>query len=314
MKAPRLLRRIGSLLAVAGLAFLIVFAVRHAADLPPLRWTVRTVAASLAALGLYSLTLLSSAVAWHLLLLSLGERSRLPLALPVFLVSQAAKYLPGNVGQYVGRVVLGQGAGLTAGGIVLSLVLEAAGAVLAGTAVAAAAFPSAEAPAPWRFAAAGLGAGAAVGGAALAAGSRRFRSRFRLPALPDAPGRRAGAWIAGTGLYGLNFVLFAAAAALLARGPLASSAAPLPQLAAVFAAAWIAGFVTPGAPAGLGVREAVLVGGLQPLCGPGVALGLPLVFRLLTTLGDGLGFAAGMLLRRRQAAEVQDAPRDSIEP
>ena len=302
MKAPQALRRLGTLLALAGLAFLIVFAVRHAADLPPLDWSPRAVSAALAALGLYSLTLLSSAVAWHMLLLSLGERSRLSLALPVFLVAQAAKYLPGNVGQYVGRVGLGQGIGLTTGGIVLSLVLEAAGAILAGTAVAAAALTGADAPAPWRVAAVALAAGAAVAGTALAAGSPRFRSRFRLPALPDVPGRRrAAAWIAGTGLYGLNFLLFAAAAALLARGPLASSIAPLPQLAAVFAAAWIAGFVTPGAPAGLGVREAVLVGGLQPLYGPGVALGLPLVFRLLTTLGDGLGLAAGKMLRWRLA-------------
>ncbi len=309
MKAPAALRLLGTLLALAGLVFLVVFAVRHAADLPSLDWSPRTVSASLAALGLYCLTLVSSAVAWHLLLLSLGERSRLPSALPVFLVAQAAKYLPGNVGQYVGRVGLGQGIGLTTGGIVLSLVLEAAGAILAGTAVAAAALSGPEATSPWRIAAAVLLAVAAVAGIALAAGSPRFRARFRLPVLPDATGRRASAWLAGTGLYGLNFLLFAAAAALLARGPLASSATPLPQLAAVFAAAWIAGFVTPGAPAGLGVREAVLVGGLQPLYGPGVALGLPLVFRLLTTLGDGLGFAAGMLLRRLQAPEVPDAPR-----
>jgi glycosyltransferase 2 family protein len=299
MKAPEALRRIGILLTVAGLAFLIVFAVRHAADLPPIRWNALTISAFLAALGLYVLTLLSSAVAWHLLLLSLGERSRLNAAVPVFLVSQAAKYLPGNVGQYVGRIGLGRSAGLTAGGLVLSLILEAAGAVLAGTALATAALPSAGVPAPWRFAATALGAGAVVALASLASG------RLGLP--PVAPGRRIAAWLAGTGLYGLNFVLFAMAAALLVRGPLASSAVPLAQLAAVFAAAWVAGFVTPGAPAGLGVREAVLVGGLQPLCGPGVALGLPIVFRLLTTLGDGLGFAAGMLLRPRRAPEVQDA-------
>lgn len=299
MKAPEALRRIGVLLAVAGLAFLIAFAVQHAADLPPVRWNARTVSAALAALGLYALTLLSAAVAWHLLLVSLGERSRLAVALPVFLVSQAAKYLPGNVGQYVGRVGLGRNAGLTTGGLVRSLILEAAGAVLAGTALAAAALPPAGAPAPWRFAAVALGAGAVVALASLASG------RLRLP--PVAPGRRIAAWLACTGLYGLNFVLFAAAAALLLRGPLAGSAVPLAQLAAVFAAAWVAGFVTPGAPAGLGVREAVLVGGLQPLCGPGLALGLPVAFRLLTTLGDGLGFAAGMLLRPQRAPEVQDA-------
>jgi len=51
----------------------------------------------------------------------------------------------------------------------------------------------------------------------------------------------------------------------------------------------------PGAPAGLGLREAVLMLGLSPVLGEPEALALALVYRLLTVAADavlaGIGFA-----------------------
>ena len=56
--------------------------------------------------------------------------------------------------------------------------------------------------------------------------------------------------------------------------------------------AWMLGFVTPGAPAGLGVREAVLLGLLGPVLGEPAALLLSLQLRLATLGGDLLLFVA----------------------
>ena len=53
-----------------------------------------------------------------------------------------------------------------------------------------------------------------------------------------------------------------------------------------FVVAWLAGFVTPGAPAGLGVRETVLVLGL-PQLGP-AALGVAIGHRVVTAIADAL--------------------------
>lgn len=300
-------RLLGAALLAASFAYLALFAVRHAAQLPAIPWTAETVAALAAALGLYESILLSSAAAWYLLLRSTGERPAFLPVLTIFLLSQAAKYLPGNVGHYVGRVALARERGLGTGSVLVTLAVETACSVLAATALAAAAFPAAfsgsalltGAPPAARLAAVALGLGVALALAAWLLGQPAFRAWVRLPARAGRARRPASTWLSCLALSGLNFLLFGACADVLARHLFAPAASSFAALAGLFAAAWVAGFVTPGAPAGLGVREAVLVGSLQPLYGPGVALGLPLFFRLVTTLGDGLAFGAGLLLRRR---------------
>lgn len=59
---------------------------------------------------------------------------------------------------------------------------------------------------------------------------------------------------------------------------------------AAFAASWIAGFATPGAPGGIGIRETALIALLTPLCGEATAVAAALELRLVTTLGDLLFF------------------------
>ena len=69
-------------------------------------------------------------------------------------------------------------------------------------------------------------------------------------------------------------------------------------MAGVYACAWIIGTVTPGAPGGLGVREAILVLLLAPYCGEGVAVAAALFLRIATTLADLLSFLIGLVWRR----------------
>lgn len=53
---------------------------------------------------------------------------------------------------------------------------------------------------------------------------------------------------------------------------------------------WLLGFITPGAPGGLGVREAVITAFLTSSLGAPKALVIALVFRLITIFGDFLFF------------------------
>lgn len=62
----------------------------------------------------------------------------------------------------------------------------------------------------------------------------------------------------------------------------------------VFAISWIAGFLTPGAPAGLGVREAIMVVSLAGLIGESKSLYVALAFRIITSMGDFLFFLSSL--------------------
>ena len=60
----------------------------------------------------------------------------------------------------------------------------------------------------------------------------------------------------------------------------------LARLVSVVSIAWLAGYITPGAPGGLGVREALLVLGLSPLIGEAEAMIAAFALRLVTIQGD----------------------------
>jgi hypothetical protein len=69
-------------------------------------------------------------------------------------------------------------------------------------------------------------------------------------------------------------------------------------LTGAYAIAWLTGYITPGAPAGLGVRDSILVAALGVLYGPGPALGMTIIMRVVTTIGDALGFLIGLALKK----------------
>jgi hypothetical protein len=65
-----------------------------------------------------------------------------------------------------------------------------------------------------------------------------------------------------------------------------------------YAAAWVVGFVVPGASAGIGVREAVMIFGLAGLVGTPESIIIALLMRVATVVGDVLFFASAQLTRK----------------
>jgi uncharacterized membrane protein YbhN (UPF0104 family) len=63
-----------------------------------------------------------------------------------------------------------------------------------------------------------------------------------------------------------------------------------------FATSWVAGFVVPGAPAGLGVREVVLAAWLSDRLPPATVVVVIVALRIATTVGDAVNFAWGSAL------------------
>jgi glycosyltransferase 2 family protein len=225
----------------------------------------------------------------------------------IHLLAQPAKYLPGKLGQPAGRAALARRYGITLSAVLPTLAFEAAaGLAAAALTILAALFlgalgaPPRGLPAPVALVAS---AAAALTAAALWLMRPAWLVRLlRLPPGSARAGRSTARSVRNLGgplvLYLSVFPLYAAAVAVLARTLFGYGETRFGTLTGTLAAAWLGGFVVPGAPAGLGVREAVLARILAPFQGAELALGLALAFRAVTTLSDGVAFAAGLLTLR----------------
>ena len=199
--------------------------------------------------------------------------------------TQVMKYLPGNVFHLAGRHGFAKRQGASHRALVLAALAEAGLLVFAAGIVAMLALPYlsgliALPPAIW------ITAGACMlTGLALVLAWQRDRVGGILRKLKSARQPLMGAGLAhlvffsASGLIG--YVLFALIAGDNASGYLAATMGAM-------ALAWLAGFLTPGAPAGLGVRESVLLIILAPAAGEASILALAALFRIVTVLGDGL--------------------------
>jgi len=77
------------------------------------------------------------------------------------------------------------------------------------------------------------------------------------------------------------------------------------ELTCLFSIAWLAGYLVPGAPGGLGVREGMMVFLLSPVLGVGASVGLGVTLRMTTTIGDAMAFLIGLWMSRRLLAQEQ---------
>lgn len=258
------------------------------------------------ALGMYVGGSLLLGFAWSLLVrAAAGNRPR---GAPLFvghLCAQLAKYLPGNVFHLAYRHLAArrEGVGHRALGAAFALesvLLIAAAAILAAGVVSD---PRLGALAPWTrnlvWVAPLLVLSAWL---AISLGGRRLglgdiSPRRTLPAL--------GAVLA------LDLAFFTIAGGALR---LLCDQAGLPFAAWVgwLALAWMVGYVTPGAPAGLGLREAVLGLGLAPVLGAAEALAIALLYRLVTVLADAVLAGIGFVLLRWSAPARALHPRDGV--
>ena len=108
-------------------------------------------------------------------------------------------------------------------------------------------------------------------------------------------------------IYMLAFFLMGLASDLLSRGLFGVTESYICLLTGAFAVAWIAGFITPGSPAGLGVRETILIGILSPVYGLGIAAGIAIALRAVTTLADGLTFVAAVIAKRSLLPDITES-------
>jgi hypothetical protein len=300
-----LMRAAGALLALVCVGYVACRAIASADALERDFLTPGFIAVIAAAAFIYALLGLLIGLAWYSLLAA-TRQAHLPMlqALTIFGRTQLLKYLPSNLLHYVGRHAAAYRLGVPHGALVWSSIAEAvlvtaAAAVVTGLfaqPLVMRALGELHSPIWLRVLLPTLAIAALIAATAylLAPGSKAKTKNLTSLA--------KGASIA-CGLYVLFFLANGALlAGQVAALPEEVSAPPL-MLAGVVSLAWFAGFIVPGAPAGIGIRDFVLTIGLEEAGLGSAALSIALAYRIVTLLGDLLlalaSFAVAMYWQTR---------------
>lgn len=229
----------------------------------------------------YGISNLLLANAWCLLLDFFKIQVGRKWAIKVYGQSQLARYVPGNIFQIAGRQALGMAAGIPAKPLAKSAVWE-----LGIIAVAGSVFSLLIIPLVWP----------------------EFLS------LISSILFLVISVLIFTALYIIFFpsvavtffihLIFLAVSGLIFIGTLSIVVTPLvplsvlPSLCGAYVVAWLAGFVTPGAPAGVGVREMVLLFLLGGQIGQSDLLMAVVLGRIVTVTGDLIYFLVASFLKQ----------------
>lgn len=269
------------------------------------------VMAILLAACLYASIIPVTGWAWRQLLAGQSERWTVRDLTIILGLTQLAKYVPGNMAQHAARATLALRAGMDARAYFSTLaqetLLAVAASLIVGLALLAwsghriAQFPPSASIALYS-------AAAVLGIIIVVLASTR---------LGPVELRRRGGWVrralalAG-GLPGPSITLFALAAyvsnyLIIGIGLWLISTCYGAQLSfalvtAAFSLAWVLGFLAPGAPAGLGAREGIMLLLLHGTASPDHLTIFVLLARVVTILGDMLCFSVASLLKARQTS------------
>jgi|WetSurMetagenome_2_1015567.scaffolds.fasta_scaffold00720_9 glycosyltransferase 2 family protein len=218
----------------------------------------------------YSGACVIQAFAWHNIL----EYLKLPVkpiwSIPTFGISQMAKYIPGNVFQFASRQAIGVSEGLPGIPLAKSIIWELG--LMAGTAFLFAIF-------------------------IIPNYNKNVSTLLTilifiliLIVLLFVIGLFIGRRISNSiGLFAIFFSITSAIFIYLLTLILGWQAPPgfqLITLCGIYIFSWLIGFITPGAPAGVGVREIVLFSLLSPFIPEGILLLAIVVMRFITVGGD----------------------------
>lgn len=257
-------------------------------------------------IALYGGTVALTALGWGIWLRASGAPIKFSAATRTVLVSGIGKYLPGNVGHFVGRAAMTVEAGITPGIVTFILMIETLCIVAVGSVIAAGALsfdfldlPLTSPTTSAVVAASLIVAFTAIIGFSISGNTNPIRRFVPLPSV------KLDVWpIVGVlALYVLCWIFHGASLWVLSPEIMAPFVNQPLVLIGIVASAWLVGFIVPGAPGGLGVREAALVLLLAPIIGESYAVALALMQRLVSSLGDLLAFAAGLTIAKRGSSE-----------
>lgn len=302
----RLLDYVGWLLVAVALAFLARKFWLYRGDLAEWRPGGRALSLMIAGAAVYAGAFGFGALGWSRMAQYWDPTADAWRILRLYARTQIAKYIPGNVFHVAGRWAGGRRMGLSHRAILGATLYEIGISLVVSLFFAALWFAGEAVPGPaWRTASvAGLLAGLVLFPFVAVQIAGRLVPLLHIDSWPIQTrlSLRRGlvpAYYAYAFLFGIIGAVFVAWARFL------TGTTGLERSAfffSVFAAAWLIGFVAPGASGGLGVREAVLVGLLGSSVGDAQALAIAIGFRIITVAGDVLVFALSFLAPGHRSA------------
>ena len=281
----RSLHWVGSALAIVGIIFVALRLYNLGADIDFSRFGMADWLVLFGCSLVYGLANLMLAFAWGDLLGYFGVGRTRRWVVNVFGVSQLAKYVPGSIFHLAGRQAMGMAAGVPAWPLAKSSVWELGLISVTGGLFGLLTLPLLVPVAVLS----GIAAFTIVLGI-VAAGL--WRCIGHLVA-------RVFAWYVG--FLTISGALFVGVLLLLlSEGSVGENSLWI-SMGGAYVIAWLAGLVTPGSPAGLGVREVVLWSLLKGNIAEADLLLAVLLGRLVTVVGDLLFFGVAFLKQKRGA-------------
>jgi len=297
-------RSFSCLLALLGISYCVSSFVGNYQSIPLIDWNLSVITRLILLALIFFVAVLFYFEGWRVLVSSKEFPVSFGNAFVLMGFSQIAKYVPGNIFHYAGRMVLAVKGGMQSGVLTVSIVLET---VLSLATVIVIVIVGMIADSSFRAVIASLLPGSFPWGALCIAGTILFAIVCLFMA------RRIKDWIYNVKNY-LNpwvvcraiimyLLIFLLTGLIIKLIPWAlwGNVTRITFIQAVwrFSLCWIAGFIVPGAPAGLGVREALFTRLFMYELGEGEAVCVALIFRMITTAGDILTFTIAWWLGRR---------------
>ena len=264
----------GSMLGIVGVVFVAIKLYEYEGQIDFSRFTLWKLQVLCGLAMIYAAANFLLALAWKALLQQFEVAVSFAWAIKTYGVSQLAKYVPGNIFHLAGRQAIGQAAGLPAWPLAKSAVWELGLISVTGALFGVLVLPHFV---PWVSNPMAIIAFVCVL-AAVMTGLRRFVG-------PQAA--RAVGWY--TIFLTISGVIFIGVLALVKDEGDTITSLPVLSFCGAFVVAWLAGLLTPGAPAGVGVRELVLMVLLKGFV-PEADLLLAVVLGRLVTVGGDLVF------------------------
>ncbi len=277
----RALRWLGSGLAIASVTFVALRLQHDWLNLNLSQIATATWGPNVAFALIYGAANALLALAWWHLLQNFGVSLTRPGAIRIYGISQLAKYVPGNIFHLAGRQALGMTAGISATVLVKSTFWELGLLALAGSLSACLILPLLT--------------------PAVSTSTSLFLFVAAAALIVSLLKNRAGVQPARALIWQIVFLfisgtLFVALLNLLVESEGGLSWQQSIAIGGAYIAAWLIGLVTPGAPAGVGVREMVLFILLKDYGNESSLLTAVVLSRLVTVAGDLIFFFASSAL------------------
>lgn len=299
--ASKFLKWLGTLISIGAIVFFIWMIAKSINTQDISTYIVSNMKNILLSILVYSVAWVPISMAWVITARQCEINAKLSVLLNILYLSQAAKYLPGNIGQYIGRIYLAGRSGIKLKTTTLAMAVEIAAILIACAILTSAMFllnlnVDTTLTVNWFYEWIIKYTGLVITFIALGlfifiTYSKKVFFKQKLLGFSLV-----------TSLMIINISCFAVSNVIIVSNMLNEiNFTIILNIFSAVVVSWFAGFITPGSPAGIGIREIVLFALLSGVIAENSLILAAVIFRLVTIIGDLFAFIIGLVLRMKNA-------------